>query len=122
MLVLLEEVVDEVTIPMALLHTCISMGIVFAMLIAISFIIFLLKFVPALLSPKPAKVERPAAPAVPGAKRMSAPAKAAGSGNDPAGDGQLIAVLAAAVAACLTEETGVPVAPDGLVIRSVKKR
>lgn len=122
MLVLLEEVTDEVTIPMALLHTCISMGIVFAMLIAISFIIFLLKFVPALLSPRPVKVERPVAPKTKATRQEDTPIRAAASGNDGAGDQQLIAVLAAAVAACMTEETGVPVAPDGLVIRSVKRR
>lgn len=122
MLVLLEEVTDEVTIPMALLHTCISMGIVFAMLIAISFIIFLLKFVPALLSPRPVKVERPVAPKTKATRQEDTPIRAAALGNDGAGDQQLIAVLAAAVAACMTEETGVPVAPDGLVIRSVKRR
>ena len=87
------------------------------MLILISFIIYLLKFVPALLERK--------------GKRGSGRRKGTGTKACTAGDctrfrihdnSELIAVIAAAVAAQMSEETGIAVAPDGLVIRSIKKR
>ncbi len=118
---LLEEITEVTTIPEALINTALGMGTVFAVLILISFIISLLKFVPMLLSgetkkEKDAKKEAPA-PAAP-AKAVPAPAVSA----SPADDGQLVAVIAAAIAAQMTEETGVVTAADGLVIRSIKKR
>lgn len=113
----LQNVSAEVTIPEALLHTIISMAIVFSVLILISFIIFLLKFVPMLLSrEKKQKTEIRTAPTQAPASPGKAPTDA------PADDTQLVAVITAAIAAQMEEKTGVPTAPDGLIIRSIKKR
>ena len=107
---------EEITIPVALMHTGVAMGTVFAVLILISFVIFLLRFVPRLFERK----EK--APAVKKdvsvAPRPQAPAKPAPKSND----GEIVAAIAAAVAAYMSEETGTPVSPEGLVIRSIKKR
>lgn len=115
----LQQVSAEVTIPEALLHTVISMAIVFAVLILISFIIYLLKFVPALLSGERKKKVEESKAAVP-AKAEAKPAKAPVAAVSD--DKQIVAVIAAAVAAQMEAEAGVPVAADGLVIRSIKKR
>lgn len=109
------------TIPEALVNTGIGMGTVFVVLILISFIIYLFKFVPRLLNREKKKEETPVpvpvkAPPVKKEEKKTQSIPAAGS------DGQLIAAIAAVVAAYMTEETGVPVAADGLVIRSIKKR
>ena len=114
---------EEITIPVALMHTGVAMGTVFLVLILISFVIYLLRFVPKLFenkdkAPAPPKKKDSAdesAVQTVGAARGSAPAK-------KKTDGELVAVIAAAIAASMTEETGVPVSPDGLVIRSIKKR
>ena len=46
MLFMLEDTLDNITIPIALEHTGIAMGVVFGVLIVISGLIYLLKFVP----------------------------------------------------------------------------
>ncbi len=117
----LEKITEITTIPEGLINTALGMGTVFAVLILISFIISLLKFVPMLLSgeKKKEKDVKTAAPA-PAAPAKAAPAPAVSA--SPAEDGQLVAVIAAAIAAQMTEETGVATAADGLVIRSIKKR
>ena len=115
---------EEITIPVALMHTGVAMGTVFAVLILISFVIYLLRFVPKLFDKK----ERAAAnkPKKDKGSDESAVQKVAPArGQAPvkkAADTELVAVIAAAIAATMTEETGVPVSPDGLVIRSIKKR
>lgn len=121
----LENVSDVTTMPEALMNTGIGMGTVFLVLILISFIIYLLKFVPMLLSGKKKEEKKaaqnaPAAPAEEIVKKEETPADVPAAA--PADDAQLVAVIAAAIAASMEEETGVPVAPDGLVIRSIKKR
>lgn len=121
----LENVSDVTTMPEALMNTGIGMGTVFLVLILISFIIYLLKFVPMLLSGKKKEEKKaaqnaPVAPAEETVKKEEAPADVPTAA--PADDAQLVAVIAAAIAASMEEETGVPVAPDGLVIRSIKKR
>ena len=108
--------VEEITIPVALMHTGVAMATVFTILILISFVIWLLKFVPKLFekkekAPEPVKKEAPKAAPAP----QAAPVK-------KTTDGEIVAVIAAAIAASMTEETGVPVSPDGLVIRSIRKR
>ena len=115
------EAVSEVTtLPEALVNTGIGMGTVFVVLILISFIIYLFKFIPKLMNREKKAVERPApAPAPAAAVKKEKPAVKETKTSD---DGQIIAVIAAAIAAQMTEETGVPVAADGLVIRSIKKR
>lgn len=115
------EAVSEVTtIPEALVNTGIGMGTVFVVLILISFIIYLFKFIPRLMNREKKAVETkgPAVPASSAVKSAKTEAKTVKASDD----GQLIAVIAAAVAAQLTEETGVPVTAEGLVIRSIKKR
>ena len=92
--------VEEITIPVALMHTGVAMATVFTILILISFVIWLLKFVPKLFEKK---------------EKAPEPVK-------KTTDGEIVAVIAAAIAASMTEETGVPVSPDGLVIRSIRKR
>lgn len=113
------------TIPQALVNTGIGMGTVFLVLILISFIIYLLGFVPNLLyrenkkkSSASEKVpEQTVNEIKPEADSVSLPEK--GSQID---DNQLVAVIAAAIAAQIQEETGVPVPADGFMIRSIKKR
>lgn len=117
------HVMSEVTtIPEGLVNTALGMGTVFVVLILISFIIYLLKFIPMLLSGGKDKkaAQQKAAPA---AKNVRVPdSKPAAVKASPADDSQLVAVITAAVAAQMEEETGVPVATDGLYIRSIKKR
>ena len=115
-----EAVTEVTTMSEALNNTGIGMGTVFVVLILISFIIYLFKFIPKLINreKKAEAVKVPAAPVSSAGKAERPAAKPAKASED----GQLIAVIAAAVAAQITEETGVPVTADGLVIRSIKKR
>lgn len=113
------------TIPEALVNTGLGMGTVFLVLILISFIIYLLGFVPNLLyrenKKKSTAPEKAPAPAVSETKSQQSavtPARA----ESQTDNAQLAAVIAAAIAAQMEEETGVPVPADGLVIRSIKKR
>lgn len=112
---------DYTTIPEALVNTVIAMGTVFLVLILISFIISLLKFIPMLMD-KLTKKEEPVQP-VPQAQPAPAPKPVVQTQTPaaPADDTQLIAVITAAVAAAM-EQDGVAVPADGLVIRSIKKR
>ncbi len=118
------------TMPQALVNTALGMGTVFLVLILISFIIYLLKFVPALLETlfsgkkqeEKVSVSRPA----PAPKAAPAPAPAAPAGKMPSvkgstDDTQLAAVIMAAIMAAMEQE-GSSVPSDGLVIRSIKKR
>lgn len=115
-----EAVTEVTTMSEALINTGIGMGTVFVVLILISFIIYLFKFIPKLMNreKKAETVTKPATPAAPAAKAAAPAAKETAAPDDR----QLIAVIAAAAAAQMTEETGTPVAADGLVIRSIKKR
>ena len=112
---------EEITIPVALMHTGVAMGTVFAVLILISFVIYLLRFVPKLFERK----EKAPAPAKKGSDegqvQTVAPARGVAPGKKTT-DEEIVAAIAAAIAACMTEETGVPVSADGLIIRSIKKR
>ena len=110
---------DYTTIPEALVNTVIAMGTVFLVLILISFIISLLKFIPILMD-KLTKKEEPVQP-VPQAQPATAPKPVVQTPAAPADDTQLIAVITAAGAAAM-EQDGVAVPADGLVIRSIKKR
>ena len=110
---------DYTTIPEALVNTVIAMGTVFLVLILISFIISLLKFIPILMD-KLTKKEEPVQ-AIPQAQPAPAPKPVVQTPAAPADDTQLIAVITAAVAAAM-EQDGVAVPADGLVIRSIKKR
>lgn len=59
-----------------------------------------------------------AAPSAPAAKPAEKPAPVVSGNTD---DTQLVAVITAAITAAMEQE-GTPVAADGLVIRSIKKR
>ncbi len=115
-----EAVTEVTTMSEALINTGIGMGTVFVVLILISFIIYLFKFIPKLMNreKKAETVKAPAAAPAASAAKAEVPAQETAAPDDR----QLIAVIAAAVAAQMTEETGIPVAADGLVIRSIKKR
>lgn len=125
MLAAAEEAVT--TMPEALVNTLLGMGTVFVVLILISFIIYLLGFVPDLLngskkqkaSVQLAENKKQSAPAPkPVSKPVSASAPAV---SNPADDTQVVAVITAAIMAAMEQE-GTPVPADGLVIRSIKKR
>lgn len=114
---------DEVvtTFPEALVNTALGMGTVFLVLILISFIIYLMKFIPDLLDrssgkKEAASMQKPAPRPVP--VPVPKPAPAAPVQTD---DTQLVAVITAAISAAMEQE-GAPVPADGLVIRSIKKR
>lgn len=115
----LEKINAQVGLGEALLNTLIGMGTVFAVLILISVIIFLLKFVPRLFERKKTEqagqADKPVAPAK---KETPAVSQKPAANNDT----QIVAVIMAAIASQMEEETGVPAAADGLVIRSIKKR
>ncbi len=108
------------TLPQALINTALGMGTVFIVLILISFIIYLLKFVPDLLDRSSKKKEETDALPVSAPKAVPKAAAPAPVVKQP-DDTQLVAVITAAVMAAMEQE-GTPVPADGLVIRSIKKR
>ncbi len=114
MLLAAEEAVT--TMPEALVNTLLGMGTVFCVLILISFIIYLLKFIPDLLngSKKEKESVQPS-----DSRKQSVPVQKPVS--KPADDTQLVAVITAAIMASMEQE-GTPVPADGLLIRSIKKR
>ena len=116
MLLLDLEIVNATVGPgEAVMNTLIGMGTVFVVLILISIIIFLLKFVPKMFEKKKAEPEA--------VKQEKPAAKAVAKQEVPVSDNtQIIAVITAAIAAQMEAETGVCVPADGLVIRSIKKR
>lgn len=109
------------TMPQALINTALGMGTVFIVLVLISFIIYLLKFIPDLLNGSSKKNEVQAPKVTSPVPKPAAPAPAAASVPKPTDDTQLVAVITAAIVAAMEQE-GTPVAADGLVIRSIKKR
>ena len=111
----LEKVNATVGPGEAVMNTLIGIGTVFVVLILISIIIFLLKYVPKMFEKKKAEPEA--------AKQEKPAAKAVAKQEVPVSDNtQIIAVITAAIAAQMEAETGVCVPADGLVIRSIKKR
>ena len=99
------------------MNTLLGMGTVFVVLIFISFIISLFKFLPALLAKKPklpeAKEEKAPVAAAP---KASAPAKTA---DNLMNDKELVAVITAAVYAAAGSSGAV--SKDRLVVRSIKR-
>lgn len=92
------------------LNTLLGMGTVFVVLIFISFIISLFKYIPA-IEAKFKKKNAPAAPA-PAATPVAAPAEEVSVSDDS----ELVAAIAAAIAAYEGTTT------DGFVVRSIKRR
>lgn len=113
----LQNVSETTTFSEALTNTALGMGTVFLVLILISFIIYLFKFIPKLVGIGKKKPEANVAN-TPVKKEPAVTAPVSQTTDDT----QLVAVIAAAIAAQMSEETGLPVAADGLVIRSIKKR
>ena len=104
MITVLEATEQVTTIPEGLANTALGMGTVFAVLILISFIIYLLKFVPALLERK--GKEKVAEEKV----QVQKPVQQETVPVQNTDNSELIAVIAAAVAAQMSEETGIAVA------------
>lgn len=98
----------SVTLQRAGLNTLMGIGTVFLMLVFLSFIISLFKYVPALVEGK--KKKAPEAEKAPAAV-AAAPAVE----EEVVDDGELIAVIAAAIAASEGTST------DGFVVRSIRK-
>ena len=92
------------------LNTVLGMGTTFVVLIFLSFIIWLLKFIPALEKSFRKSPERGSSDG----RAATAPAPIPLAA--PSGDMELAAVIAAAVAA--SEGTS----PDGFIVRSIKRR
>ena len=100
------------------LNTVLGMGTVFTVLIFISFLISLFKFIPALLGAK--KREEPSvAPVQSAAAQTSAPAVSEAAKED---DTELIAVIAAAIAAAREEAGMDEAAAGGFYVRSIRRR
>ena len=113
------------TIPEALVNTGLGMGTVFLVLILISFIIYLLGFIPTLLyrdnrkkSDTSVKIPEKTVNEVPSEQKEVSPVNEESRSENA----QIAAVIAAAIAAQMEEETGMPVPTDGFMIRSIKKR
>ena len=98
------------------MNTLIGMGTVFIVLIFISFIISLFKYLPALFAKKP-KVESKKAEE---SKATSAPVAARKTEN-LADDAQLVAVITAAIYAYEAQSGNGAVSKDKLVVRSIKR-
>ena len=101
------------------MNTLLGMGTVFVVLIFISFIFSLFKFLPALFAKKP-KIEdlkkeenKPAAPA-----KAATPAPAAGNLMN---DAELVAVITAAIYAAEGQAGNGAVSKDKLVVRSIRR-
>lgn len=97
------------------LNTVMGIVIVFLMLIVISFVISLFKFIN-----KPEKKKEPLAPAAP-SPAVPVPAPAKEAAEDVTDDCEIVAVITAAVMASM-EESGEEVPADGLVVRSIRRR
>lgn len=96
------------------MNTLIGMGTVFIVLIFISFIISLFKYLPALFAKKP-KIE-------PEKKAEVTTAAPAVAGNDNlVNDAQLVAVITAAIYAYEAQSGNGAVSKDKLVVRSIKR-
>lgn len=101
----------SVTLERAGLNTLMGLGTVFIMLVFLSFVIYLFKFIPGLVEGKKKNIAD-AVIAVPGS---SIPAPAVEANEPAADDTELIAVISAAIAASEGTST------DGFVVRSIRK-
>lgn len=99
-------------------NTIIGMGTVFVVLIFISFIISLFKFLPALFAPKPklSQMKEEIRPPVPAA----VPKPVTASNENLMNDAELVAVITAAIYAASSGADGA-VSKDKLVVRSIRR-
>ncbi|MBE5953608.1 MAG: hypothetical protein E7257_05560 [Lachnospiraceae bacterium] len=100
------------------MNTLIGMGTVFVVLIFISFIISLFKYLPALFAKKP-KVEVEKKAETP--KAVATPVAVADNNENLADDSQLVAVITAAIYAYEAQSGNGAVSKDKLVVRSIKR-
>lgn len=100
----------------ALLNTLMGMGTVFVVLIFICWLISLFKFIPSL----EAKLKKQPLEPTPIAPAKPAPIIEEEEEEELVDDGELVAVITAALYASLSEKE-VPVSADGLVVRSIKR-
>lgn len=101
-------------------NTIIGMGTVFVVLIFISFIISLFKFLPALFAPKPKlpQIKEEIKPQAP----MAAPKTVAAASENLMNDAELVAVITAAIYAASADMGGTgAVSKDRLVVRSIRR-
>lgn len=98
----------SVTLQRAGLNTIMGIGIVFLVLVFLSFLISLFRFIPGLVEGK--KKSEPAAPSASAPVPVAAPVV-----EEVTDDTELIAVIAAAIAAAEGTST------DGFVVRSIRK-
>lgn len=102
----------------AILNTIIGMGIVFAVLILISVLISLFKYIPKLFEKKSNNNLSESAPAPKVEEIKTSNTSVEESNDDLMSDTQLVAVITSAIMASMGEE-----APkDGLVIRSIRRK
>ncbi len=99
------------------MNTLIGMAIVFLVLILISFVISLLKYLPGSGARKKEQKKTEAVNDAPVPAVPAAAANITGPAAQPTDDTELIAVISAAVAAAMGTTT-----TDGFVVRSIKKR
>lgn len=96
------------------MNTLMGVGIVFLMLIFLSFLIYLFKFIPA-IADKFKKSEAAPQKTAPAAETAPAAAPALVQEKELVDDGELVAVIAAAIAASENTST------DSFVVRSIRK-
>lgn len=99
----------SLTLKRAGMNTIMGIGTVFVMLVFLSFVIYLFKFIPALVGGNKKKEAQPQAPAPAVVAVPAAPVE------ETVDDTELIAVIAAAIAASEGTST------DGFVVRSIRK-
>ena len=104
--------VESGVIKTALLNTVIGMGIVFVVLIMISLLISLFKFIPMLFGGNKKKVEEVVVPVA-----ATTEVKEEELSENLVDDTELVAVITAAIMASMGEEAPA----DGLVVRSIRR-
>ena len=100
-------------------NTIIGMGTVFVVLIFISFIISLFKYLPALFAPKPKKPEPKTESVKPVATSVSESKPIAN--ENLIDDKELVAVITAAVYAASSASNGGAISKDKLIVRSIRR-
>lgn len=98
------------------MNTLLGMGTVFVVLIFISFIISLFKFLPALFAKKTKMPE-----AKPETKAAPAPSAPAAKSENLMNDAELVAVITAAIYAASADSATGAVSKDKLVVRSIRR-
>ena len=99
------------------MNTLMGMGVVFAVLIFISWLISMFKYISVFEAKMKAAAPAPAAPAAPAPAAAPAPTAAPAEEENLTDDTELVSVITAAIAAYEGKET----VDNGLVVRSIKR-